>query len=181
MIRIISILIRVAIVFFLWLAGNIANAQETIKACPGAKIRSIDVSSQYKIETYLDIKPETILISAPTSSTTSDAPGKAVSIIVLGPVLGSMDSPEIETAMTCTWKGFLLTAIITRNADYNGALLANILWRPKIKITAVVLQPDINFKTIWRMRLATGVEVRHAQTPGYPAQHYPITESTTVH
>ncbi|MHB1678019.1 MAG: hypothetical protein ACYCSS_10865 [Sulfuriferula sp.] len=180
MMKTVSILIKVFIVCSLWLSGTSASAQETMKTCTGAQVRLINVSGVYNKKNLLDAKPEIIVVRALTSSTMPGATGKAVSIIALGPVLGSMDSPAIKTALACTAKGFTLTATITRTADYDGAVLANIIWRPKIEITVVLLQPEVIFETIWKMRLTTGAEVYLAQTPTYPEQNYPISVTTAV-
>lgn len=126
----------------------------------------IDISAEPEREVLLDATPEKPaieIVPAPPSSTTPGAAKKTVTVIALGPVLGSMDSPKVETSLACTAKGIVLTATITRSADYHGAVLKNVLWRPKIEIVVVFRQPEIIFATTWRMRLTTGAEVDHAQ------------------
>ena len=116
----------------------------------------------------------------PTSETTPSAEGKAVMVIVPGPVLGSMDSHEIKTDLACTANGLVLTATITRSADYHGAVIKNVDWRPRIEMTVILRKPEVMLEAIWKMRLTNGDWVAHTQTPGYPEQTYPITMTATV-
>lgn len=171
-----------AIVCSLGLSGTHANAQAIMKTCAAASVQSISLSAEPERDVLLDSTPEkpTLkIISAPQPTTLGSA-AKAVRIIALGPVLGSMDSSKVETDIECTAKGVVFTSTITRSADYHGAVLANINWHPKIEITVVLRQPVVIFETIWRMRLTTGTELDHAQTPSYPDQKYPITVTTTI-
>jgi len=103
-----------------------------------------------------------------------------MAVIAHGPVLGSMDSQKVETDLLCTAKGLLLTATITRSADYNGSALKNAAWRPQINITIVLHQAEPIFQATWKMRLTTGAEVSRAETPLYADQRYPITVTKTI-
>lgn len=177
LIRSVAGLIGVAIVCSLDLSGNRANAQEIMKTCAGASVQSISLSAEPEREILLDSTPEkpTIkIIPAPQPTMPGGSAGKAVTIIALGPVLGAMDSSKVETDLACTAKGFVLTATITRNADYDGSVLANIIWRPKIEIAIFPRRPEVIVETKWRMRLTTGAELGHARTPPYPEQKFPI-------
>jgi hypothetical protein len=100
---------------------------------------------------------------------------REVVLQALGPMLGSMDSPEVKTAIDCTRQGVVVTGTITRSADFNGAALQNQIWRPRITIVVNLLRPDVVFQTTWKLRLTTGVPVGQARTPPYPEQRYPIT------
>ena len=110
----------------------------------------------------------------PSSTTGQGSAGKAVTLIVVGPVLGSMDSREVETEVVCTAKGPVLTVIITRSAEYRGGVHKNVLWRPRIEIQVARRRHNLTFQTIWTMRLTSGAELKHAQTPPYPERKYPI-------
>jgi len=101
-------------------------------------------------------------------------------VVALGPVLGSMDSHQVETDLKCTEKGLALTVMLTRSADYDGAHLKNVLWRPKIQLTMVLHQPEATLETMWNMRLTTGAQVHHAQFPPYSDQIFPIILSKTL-
>ncbi len=180
LIRSVAGLTVVSIVCSLGLSVTYANAQEIMKTCAGMEARLINISAEFVKKVLLDTRPEIAIIPTPPSSTTPGAAGKAVTVIALGPVLGSMDSPTVETDLACTAKGVVLTATITRSADYHGAAAKNVLWRPKIEIAVVLRQPEGIFEATWRMRLTTGAEMDHARTPSYPDQKYPITVTTTV-
>lgn len=183
LIRSVTGLTGVAIVCSLGLSGTLANAQEIVKTCAGAEVRLINISAETEREILLDATPEKPaieIVPAPPSSTTPGAAGKVVTVIALGPALGSMDSRTVETDLACTAKGVVLTATITRSADYHGAAAKNVRWRPKIEIVVIPRQPEVIFEATWRMRLTTGAELDHAQTPPYPDQKYPITVTTTV-
>jgi hypothetical protein len=91
-----------------------------------------------------------------------------------------MDSPEIETELRCTERGLALTATITRSADFHGAALQNQNWRPMIAIALKPRRPNITFETVWRMRLTTGAELTHAQTPPHREQKYPMRIMKTI-
>ena len=85
-----------------------------------------------------------------------------------------MDSRKLKTDLVCTANGFVLTATITRSANFNGAALQNVNWYPRITIAVVLHEPEVVFQTTWRMRLTTSAERDHAQTT-LSDQRYPIT------
>lgn len=183
LIRSVSVRTWAAIICSLMLSGTIVSAQEIMKTCGGVEVRSINISAETEREVLLEAAPEKPAIEiapAPPSSPMSDTVGKAVTIIALGPVLGSMDLRTVETDLACTAKGFALTATITRSADFHGGVLKNVIWRPKIEIAVVLRQPEVIFEATWRMRLTTGAEAEHTQTPPYPEQKYPATVTKTV-
>ena len=101
-------------------------------------------------------------------------------IVAVGPVLGSLDSPDVEIRVFCTTKGFRLAATLTRFAPYSGGVLKNVLRRPEIRVAAILLRPEIAVEVEWRIRDSNGMELRHAKTPGYVELSYPITVSMTV-
>jgi len=159
-----------------------ANAQEAIKACVKAEVQSINISAESEMEIFVDAPPkkpsiETVAASLPTSTPKGI---KKLVVVALGPVLGSMDSHQVETDLKCTEKGLALTVMLTRSADYHGAHLKNVLWRPKIQLTMVLHQPEATLETMWNMRLTTGTQVHHAQFPPYSDQIFPIILSKTL-
>ncbi|MGI8992531.1 MAG: hypothetical protein ACR2I2_23490 [Bryobacteraceae bacterium] len=173
--------IGLAVIGVAVLLASPANAQSIVKTCVGMEVRSIGVSVEPQADGRLDVVPETIeLLAEETSATPSRGGGKPVTIVAHGPILGSMDSPEVKTALACTPNGFRLTAMITRSAGFHGAALQNVNWRPKITIAFAGRQPEIVFQAVWRMRLSTGIELDHAQTPPYPNEKYPIIIAKTV-
>jgi hypothetical protein len=162
--------------WFLVLFGSMTHAQEVTKRCVGADARLIGVSAQVEQGVSPGGAPERIeVVSAPAAATSRGSAGKTVTLIAVGPVLGSMDSREVETELRCTAKGLVLTATITRSADYHGGVHKDVLWRPRIKIAVDPRRRNLIFQTIWAMRLTSGAELKHAQTPPYPDRKYPIT------
>jgi hypothetical protein len=154
---------------------------EVMKTCAGIEIRSIRTAAERETSQPINSAPKEIeAVVILDSSSLATASGKVFDVSVLGPVLGSMDSPDVKTDVTCTAKGFGLTATIARSASYFGAASQNVNWRPRIRITLMLSQPEAEFQATWRMRLTTGVEVDHAQSPPYPNQTYPITITKTI-
>jgi len=151
-----------------------AAPAQNVKTCPGVDVLSVEKSTE-----SADSKPATPAeIDLPPKqapATASGAVERALTVIALGPVLGSMDSMNVNMDFTCTARGILLTATITRSADYKGAALKNVLWRPKLTLALILRQVDVVFESIWVMQLSTGAKVDHAQTPSQPNQKYPIT------
>jgi hypothetical protein len=179
----------------------IANASALIDSC---QARMADASSTSATPTVVEKlvgktknceSGEVTLIKVtsepyPTADTIYTGPGikvepgmggdEPIEVIALGPILGSMDSPEVETELRCAKRGMVMTATITRSANFHGSALQNQTWRPIITIALVSRVPNVTFETIWRMRLTTGAGLRHAQTPPYPDQKYPITVMKTI-
>jgi hypothetical protein len=146
-----------------------ADAQQPIKKCATMEVRSLDVSLKLVEDIPLDAQQETI-----ESHSTGTDP-KYVTVVARGPVLGSMDSEKLNTDLTCSNDGLVLTATITRSANYRGAVRQNQLWFPQITIVAVPLTPETVFQTIWKMRLTNGRMLERSRTPPYPEKRYPIT------
>ena len=92
-----------------------------------------------------------------------------------------MDSEKVDTNLACSSNGLVLTATITRSANYHGDVLQNVLWFPKITIVVAPLQPETALQIVWKMRLTNGKAVDHARTPPYPENKYPITVTKTIH
>ena len=148
-----------------------ANASP-IKTCAAAEVRSVEV--------LVDVKRKALHSATPAEITATGAADNTVTIMAFGPVLGSMDSSEVKTEFTCSQQGILLTATITRSAEYGGGAAKNVLWNPAISIEIALRRPEVVFQTTWRMRLTTGVELKRARTAPYPEQEYPITVTQTV-
>jgi hypothetical protein len=144
-----------------------------VKHCAGVDVNSLIVSTEYSNGAVPSDPSPSIMVDPHAS-------GETIAITELGPVLGSMDSRKVKTEVVCTEKGFAVTAIVTRSADYKGALAKNVLWRPRINIAIVLRNPEVNFEGTWRMRLTTGAELDHAETPPYPEQRYPATITKTI-
>jgi hypothetical protein len=156
-------------------AQKVAAAHQAVKMCPGVTVRSVNVSPQILKDIARNARQETIETGA--SATATDG----ITVVAKGPVLGSMDSEELSTDLACSSDGFVLTATITRSANYHGAVLQNVLWFPRVAIVVVPLRPEIVFQAIWKMRLTNGRMLDHARTPPYPEHKYPLTLTKTLH
>ena len=106
----------------------------------------------------------------------------ATTLVAIGPVLGPMDSRDVAAEAVCNAAGDLvLTATITRSAQNAGDDARKyVLWRPRITVIVVPKHERFVFRTIWRMRLTTGGDVKRIEMPPYGAQIYPIIVSKTV-
>lgn len=154
-----------------------ARAQAGAKRCPTGEVRLVSVTPVFNADALLDGAPK-----GPFQKMLPRAPGassREEKIITLGPVLGSMDSHDLETVVSCNHRGFTVRAIITRSVYYNGSALKNVLWRPKIEIAVVPTQSAFMLEVTWAMRLSNGALVHHDQM--MPQQHFPITVSSTFH
>jgi hypothetical protein len=161
------------------LFGSLAKAQEIAKACAGMEARSVNISSEFGEKTLRYSMPAEILTVPAEAAPASVGPsGKAVTVIALGPLLGSMDSHDVKADLMCTPKGFALIATITRSGEYNGTAAKNVPWRPKITIVVVLKQSEAIFEAKWKMRVTTGAEI--TQTDGFPYQKYPITVTKLI-
>lgn len=157
------------------LFGSMSSyAQEVTKRCAGADVRLIGVAAQVEQGAPPDDAPEIEIVSATSPVTGRGSAGKAVTLIAVGPVLGSMDSRKVETELRCTAKGPVLTVTIKRSADYYGGVHKDVLWRPRIEIAVAPRRRNLTFQTIWAMRLTSGAELKRAQTSPYPERKYPI-------
>jgi hypothetical protein len=153
-----------------------SSAVPTGIVCETVEVFSVAVSALSERETRVDPGPERIEI-APSSVTTS----AALTTVAIGPILGSMDSRVVKTALACTTTGFSITATITRSADFVGGVHKNVLWRPRITVAVVLRKADVTYQATWRMRLTTGAEVDNSQTPPYPRETYPIVVTRSLH
>jgi hypothetical protein len=135
--------------------------------CGSVEVRSLAVSTE-RAGTSRDIKPEAIEESPVSGGETT------TQVTVLGPPLGSMDSPAIKTRIACSPSGFVLTATIIRSAAFNGSVLQNALWQPRIQLIVRLRQRHVPFRTVWRMRTTDGVELTFAQTPPLRGRRFPI-------
>jgi hypothetical protein len=172
----------VALICCLTLFEANANAQEIIKACAKAEVQSLDIAEESEMEILLEeMSQEPSIEIVGSSSPTSTSKGiKKLVVVALGPMLGSMDSHQVETDLKCTEKGLALTVMLTRSAYYQGSHLKNVLWKPKIQLTMVLHQPEAILETTWKMRLTTGAPVHHTRIPPYPDQKFPIILSKTL-
>lgn len=134
--------------------------------CPAVDVQDLRTGVVPERLARADTMPERI---EPVAGSTSPA----VMLLATGPMLGSMDSPEVATSVECTTDGATVTATLTRSADYAGGVKKNILWRPTLAMKILPRAATV-LRVTWRMRLTTGAEVERAQTPPYPELPYPL-------
>lgn len=144
-------------------------AQSADVTCSSGRFHIEDISSSNLniTENLSDIHPQLIVERGNNPS--------SIEIILNGPVLESMDSSDVGTHLACTSDGVKILATVVRSADYQGAVLANYIWRPIIKVTADLYKAEIVVVSTWRMRLTTGASVKIADTPPNLHQDYPVT------
>jgi hypothetical protein len=161
--------------------ATIASPRALSSRCGALQAQSIGVSAVPENTPNLGSATGKVeVIAAPASDVAPGMTGKGVHVVVVGPPIGSMDSPDVRTDVSCTARGIALTATITRSADYHDSALKNAVFRPTIDLSVVLQQPDATFQATWKMRLTTGAELDHAQTPPYPEQNYPLTLTATI-
>jgi hypothetical protein len=154
------------------LAVAAEKARAVVKSCLGVDVQSIEETARMIGDVQLGSRQVTMesRISAENQ----------VTVIARGPILGSMDSRETSTEVTCTEDGFTLTAVITRSANYTGAVRQNVLWVPTLSIVVVPRQHPVTVHVVWKLKLSGGPELRRARTPPYPEQRYPIRVTHTI-
>jgi hypothetical protein len=114
---------RVALVALLGGSSSIAHAQQLVKECSGVHVQSITFLKQNSEPTAEDAQRAMPFIEmAPPVPPSGATPTRSVTVIAVGPILGSMDLQEVATSIQCTREGVGLTATITRSAEYHGGV-----------------------------------------------------------
>ena len=97
-------------------------------------------------------------------------------IAAIGPAIDERYSKEMETDISCTDKGFLVTAILTLQEIDR---LRNSPWRPKIELVAAPLRADVSVDVKWQVRL--GKYLAGKSIGDFPElRKFPITVSKTI-
>ena len=141
------------------------------------EVQSIRVSQEFERDVLRDRAPETAQLSIVPAGV---GPHGTVTVMAVGPVLGSMDAENVETTRTCDANGVVVTATTTRSAEYGGGVQKNVLWRPRLEIILVPRPAGTVITTTWKMRLTTGAEVTRTDMPPYPEVRYPVTVTTRI-
>ena len=151
------------------------KAQGPATSCP--EVEAIRVSREREGDVLRDSAPET----AELSIVPADAgPHASVTVLAIGPVLGSMDAKDIETTYTCDANGVELTATTTRSAEYVGGVLKNVRWRPQVEVVLKPRPGGTVLTSTWKMRLTTGAEVTRTRMAPYPEVSYPVTVTKRI-
>jgi hypothetical protein len=139
----------------LFASARPGQAREFEKACPGFDVTAFTVSSRPDSGEG-DPAPEAIRILQS---------GSPITVVAVGPVLTYADSKEVRTQLTCTEKGLLVRAAITRSSTYSGSFLKNRPWRPAVQWSLIIRKAAIEVEIVWSMYLRDGSEV-HRADPG---------------
>lgn len=161
-------------------ADSSAATEDAMKTCGAGELRIVDVGSEVLRDPQQRLNARPRLMVAPTLTMPEGQREKGTIITALGPVLGSMDSHDVNLTVECTPTGFALNAQLTRSAEYNGSVLANILWRPKIIVGVTATRPEVTMHVVWTMHTSTGAPLGLARTPPYPELQYPFTLRTLI-
>jgi hypothetical protein len=152
------------------------RVQGPATSCP--KLQSIRVlEEELDDDVRRDRAPDTAQLSIVPAGAGSHA---TVTIVAVGPALGSMDVKDVETTRTCDANGVAVTATTARSADYAGGIQKNVLWRPRLEIVLVLGRAGTVLTTTWKMRLTTGAEVTRTRMPPYPEVIYPVTVTKQI-
>jgi hypothetical protein len=156
---------KLSVAGFVLLAAATTVTAQPIKVCSAATVLTMEVSQDTNRALFGDGAPE--IRSAPSESGT-------LSVVALGPVLGSMDSRDFKPRVDCDASGIAVTTALTRSANYNGAAAKNVLWRPRIELRIVSPRVHGLLEVRWTMRLSTGAQLKHARTLPYAEQTFPL-------
>ena len=158
----------------LGLLASSGRAQAAGKHCAAVEVRSLAVTTELETGPVPDAQPERI------ESAVSDGPLTNVIAAAIGPVLGPMDSEKLKTQLSCGPRGINLIVTISRSEHFNGAVLQNQTWRPRISMVLNPRAPEVVLAAKWEMRLTSGKLVKRAQTPPYSEREYPIVVTKTL-
>jgi hypothetical protein len=152
-------------------ASPVAAAEEIKTACHGLEARVINASGMRSgDEANLPADIKVTSVDAPGRITA--VPSKTLRVLLFGPVLGSMDSNDFPTGLTCTDSGIIITMTIEHWGD---AATKNILWRPRVELELILHQTKVVLEGKWVMRSRTGALVAKASGWGGPEEKFPLT------
>ncbi|HUZ66645.1 MAG TPA: hypothetical protein VMU56_03175 [Beijerinckiaceae bacterium] len=156
------------IVVALGVSGQ-AIAKEPVIACPSGKAAVVKVSREFG--NTPGARP-TIKVLAGTADDTRI-------VTILGPVFGTMDSPDVQTDLACDASGIALTETITRSDQFYGAAAKNVPWSPMVKLAVTLKAASTELTVRWDVRLSNGkaFDAAHA----WAGDHYPVVVTQTIH
>lgn len=114
----------------------------------------------------------------PEIQISKEGAGGKRTVVVTGPVLGSMDAPDIEADLSCDASGIVLTETIVRAAEYTGAAAKNVPWQPSTRISVLLKASSASLKVIWRIRLSNGKPLDPARV--LPRERFPLVLLRTI-
>ncbi len=153
-----------------------AHSQASDRACPAGHARIVGTQAHSITPAGGGAQAE----AAPAIILERSATPNEFRLSLTGPVLGAMDSSKVSARIECTPEGIGVIAIVTRSADYQGAVLANVIWQPSIDVLIQLSGPRALLAATWTMRLSTGAPVVVGDTPPNYHQKFPITLSKNL-
>lgn len=147
-----------------------AIAKESAIACPSTTAAILNVSQE--LGNAPDARPAIDVLTGATDDTRT--------VVILGPVFGSMDSPDVQTDLACNASGIAVTETVVRSDEYYGSALKNVPWRPTMKLTVTLKTASTKLTVKWKVRLSNGAafDAAHAERAG---EHYPLVVTQAIH
>lgn len=162
------------------IVSDAASARELVKACPAANVRSLATSAVVGKDAVARNDEPTIEVSPILTGKQKHLKWNVAIVTAYGPILGSMDSPKFDHAVSCAADGINIEINITRSENYQGAVLQNVNWVPKVVTRIESKLPEMVFHVRWKMTLSNGVVVGHSRTPPFPERKYPVLGDKTI-
>jgi hypothetical protein len=162
------------LLFFATARGNASDARRPGKTCNWGEIKSISVQRMV----FSHLSPGLGIYAQPTRKELGPSVSleRSLELLVVGPVLSLLDSEDIQTEVSCTKRGFVVTASITH---IDGAALKNPPWLPGLKILGIKKRPALTAQVRWRMHLDDGTQLDHV--PGDPSTRLPLLVTKEIH
>jgi hypothetical protein len=93
--------------------------------------------------------------------------------LALGPVLGTMDSTDLEFQYACTPNSLEIVVTIRRSSEQSDSLKFGV-WRPKIALKLADPKSGRFLYVTWKMQTPDGHQIVHGDLPTGLRQTYPI-------
>lgn len=165
----------------LWPAGAAAAPAGQQLRC-GDTIASLQPVAPVYDASFLPA--EGLLQMAPTAPASPAHDGwNTAELSITGPELGAMDQMAPQASLTCLQgqPGISIVLTIIRSANYQGAVLKNTIWRPKLLLHLSAKRTALLLRLAWQIRLSNDVPLRAAAVPGGSAMAYPLQSQHWIH
>jgi hypothetical protein len=140
-------------------------------ACESSSAQILNISAKALFPTFTDTSNLTYIEVLPANATTYGV----AEVAIYGPLLGSMDTHDISTHLSCGENEVSLTATLTRSPQYDGSAKTNVIWRPEIEL---LVHAPVKLDVRWLMYFTNGVEV--AKDVNVPSQTFPMEFSKEI-
>lgn len=145
-------------------------ARDPAIACPSAMAKVVSVSQEFGGAP--DAQPAIAVLNGSNDDTRT--------VLIRGPVFGSMDSPDTHAGLACDVSGIALSQTVVRSGQFHGAAAKNIPWRPLVKLIVRLKAASTELTARWNVRLSDGkrFNAAHAARVG---ERYPVAVSQAIH